>query len=285
MMIADWAGATSIWFITGAIGLVAIWCAMRRTRSSRGHKGNAMYKGTVTFTAKIKGNGLTFTSLDFNPNEAGVSKVEIECAKGDEITSTIHVHSMATEDDGRMVAAKVNNAALDRISFFYGLAIERAKRTSDQFAPENPQPGVLAVSAGLYSVLGFEGKLLIGIPPSTIKNKLELKSPPGEHHFSSFRSARQSESPVEEFMHLYLMLLALCGSKQEEVDAFIVAQNPSVPQTPIPRKKGQETIYTRLRNELAHKRTGVNIEETKVEMAKRIGELADIVRKAIELKP
>ncbi len=37
-----------------------------------------MFKGTVTFCATIKGNGLTFPLVEFNPHEPGIDKVEIE---------------------------------------------------------------------------------------------------------------------------------------------------------------------------------------------------------------
>jgi hypothetical protein len=37
-----------------------------------------IFKGTVNFRARIKGDGLMFPSFEFNPNEPGVDKVEIE---------------------------------------------------------------------------------------------------------------------------------------------------------------------------------------------------------------
>jgi len=46
-----------------------------------------------------------------------------------------------------------------------------------------------------------------------------------------------------------------------------------------------ETVYTRLRNELAHKRAGVNIDNTKAEMANRLGGLIALTKRAIELHP
>jgi hypothetical protein len=46
-----------------------------------------------------------------------------------------------------------------------------------------------------------------------------------------------------------------------------------------------ETVYTRLRNEMGHKRAGVNIANTKAEMANRVGGLVALTRRAIELHP
>ena len=46
-----------------------------------------------------------------------------------------------------------------------------------------------------------------------------------------------------------------------------------------------ETVYTRLRNELGHSRKGVNLQDTKAEMANQLGGLIAITKRAIELFP
>lgn len=88
-------------------------------------------------------------------------------------------------------------------------------------------------------------------------------------------------------MHLYHTLLMLYNDKQGDVDAFILSANASVPQTQHPLKAPgvMETVYTRLRNEFAHKRGGVDLEETKAEMTHRLGDLRTLTKQAIELHP
>jgi hypothetical protein len=238
-----------------------------------------MFKGTVKFRARIKGNGLTFPLLEFNPNESGVGKVEIEGPNGDEIQSTVHLDSVATIEEGKTIATKVHTAALNRISFFHGVAIENGQMTDSDFSPVNP---------GSLSLTGHDARLVVGLSADRLKTVLEQASPPGEHNFGLFRSARQSMSPVEEFMHLYNILLMLFDDKQGKVDEFIVAEEPTVPLTPDPRpkrSKSMETVYTRLRNELGHKREGVNLDNTKSEMANRLGGLIELTKRAIELHP
>jgi len=46
-----------------------------------------------------------------------------------------------------------------------------------------------------------------------------------------------------------------------------------------------ETVYTRLRNELAHKRAGVDLAMTKSEMTQWVGGIVSLVKRAIELNP
>ena len=246
-----------------------------------------MFKGSVKFRARIKGNGLKFPLFEFNPNEHGVDKVEVEGPNGDEILTTIHLASVATHENGRAIATKVNTAALNRISFYHGIVIENARITGAQFSPLDPQPGVLRVATENHVFTGDAPKLVVGIPAAQLKTELEQASPPGEQHFGLFRSARQSVSPVEEFMHLYHILLMLFNDCQAKVDAFILDADPAVPQTPrppeAPRAGVMETVYTRLRNELAHRRTGVNLDNTKIEMANRLGGLIALTKRAIEL--
>jgi len=246
-----------------------------------------MFDGMVTFVAKIKGNGVTFPLLDFNPNEPGVDRIEIEGPNGDEIRSTIHLRSVATRDDGRALAEKVNTAALDRIAYFRSLAVENARITGDHFSSVNPPPGVLAVTAGSYLQLGGSANVVHGISSPQLKIQLEQLTPLGDRNFGLFRSARQSDSPVEEFMHLYHVLLMLFNDRQMDVDSFIVAEEPAVPQTQHPQKSPgkMETVYTRLRNELAHQRAAVIIDQTKAEMANRLSGLIALTKRAIELHP
>ena len=129
--------------------------------------------------------------------------------------------------------------------------------------------------------------VVLGISSPQLKIQLEQPTPPGERNFGLLRSARQSDSPVEEFMHLYNVLLMLFNDRQLDVDSFIVAEEPAVPQTQHPQKSPgkMETVYTRLRNELAHQRAGVVIDQTKAEMANRLSGLIALTKRAIELHP
>jgi hypothetical protein len=79
----------------------------------------------------------------------------------------------------------------------------------------------------------------------------------------------------------------LFNDQQKDVDAFIVKEDPLVPRTQHPLKATgiMETIYTRLRNELAHTRVGTNIEATKTQMAHRVGGLVSLVKRCIEQQP
>lgn len=249
-----------------------------------------MFKGTVTFSARIKGNGLKFSLVEFNPNVQGVDKVEIEGPNGDEIRTTVHLSSVASHEDGRTLATRLTTAALNRIFFNHSIAIENARITGDQFSPLKHQPGVLEVAVSNNLFLSSTLSAIVGIPAAHLKTELGQPSMPGEHNYGFFRSALQSISLVEKFMHLYNILLMICNDNQADVDSFIVSEDPAVPQTKAPpRKPGaqgkMETVYTQLRNEFVHMRAGVNLDNTKSEMANRLGGLIGLTKRAIELNP
>jgi hypothetical protein len=238
-----------------------------------------MYTATINFQTRIKSDGVRFPLVEFNPNVPGVSKAEIEAPNGHEIHGTIHLTAVASLNEARALAAEVHRVALDRIVFNHGIAIENPRRTSEQYSP----PG--AVDA--FSDVGTRVGVVLGIDPAQLKDELERPSPPGEGNYGLFRSARQSLGHVEEFMHLYHILLMLCNQqyqeeKQKRVEDFIKNQDPNVQQKPDPRDpKVMETVYTRLRNKLGHKRAGVNLEDTKREMGHWLPGLIALTQRAI----
>ena len=190
-----------------------------------------MFKGSVRFVARIRGNGLTFPKIEYVPMEAGIDQVEIEASNGTEIQSKVHVTSVPSTEDGRALAAKVNKAAIDRIAFKHGIVIEDARRTEDHFSPIDSPEGTVCVSAVGTGALVASATVTVGVDAATIKKELEQPTHPGEQYYGFFRSARQSASPVEAYMHLYNLLLMLYEDSQADVDAFIRDQDPKVPQS------------------------------------------------------
>ena len=88
-------------------------------------------------------------------------------------------------------------------------------------------------------------------------------------------------------MALYRLLLRLIPNNkgkedQEEVDLFIV-QEFGEPTAPSPhRPRVQETIFTRIRNEVAHVRPNVDFTATRIQLVRCLDRLPDIVKRAIE---
>jgi len=246
-----------------------------------------MYIGTVTFRAVILSHGLKFPSCEFNPNQASVEKVVIESQSGFEILSTVHLSRVATERVGRAIATKVLAVVLDRIAFQHSLAIEDSQIISSWFAPLTPLTGDPGQPhSGELAVIAQQADLVADIPAADLKAELERTTLSGEPFFSSYRLALQSKSTAEKFMHLYSLLLRFFEDEQAKVDDFIRSQDSAVPQSPDPRagRSNRETVYTRLRNEFAQRRSDVNMQDTKAEIEQHVGGLIGLVKQAIELQ-
>jgi hypothetical protein len=98
-----------------------------------------------------------------------------------------------------------------------------------------------------------------------------------------FRFAVQSDDPVTRYMFLYNILLQIHNDRQTKVDDFIRKQEPTVKpdRSPI-RPDVCETIYTRLRNEIAHLRSNATLEMTSKEIKSKVQDLQLLTKKAIE---
>src|SRR5262245_19500195 len=129
-----------------------------------------MFKGTVTFCARIKGNGLTFPLVEFNPHEPGIDKVESEAVDGEVIRSTVHLAVQSCEA-GIGLATKVNTTALNRLAFSETIAIENARVEREDFSSLDDQPGahVLVAGTGRYSLIGGAVKFVVGRSPNGSK--------------------------------------------------------------------------------------------------------------------
>lgn len=97
-----------------------------------------------------------------------------------------------------------------------------------------------------------------------------------------YAAAVKQQDPVTRFMFLYYIILMLSGDRQAEVDLQILRLAPDTPTSISPHQSNmQETIYTRLRNEIAHIRVGATIDSTSTEIADHVAGLGEIIRRLI----
>lgn len=102
--------------------------------------------------------------------------------------------------------------------------------------------------------------------------------------YTAYRFATSQQDAVNRFMFLYNILLRLHRDNQTLVDNFIRQEDPNVAETPspLPRKRNMmETVYTKLRNEVAHARQGSTPNQTRDDIASHVDGLQAIVRSAL----
>lgn len=92
-----------------------------------------------------------------------------------------------------------------------------------------------------------------------------------------FDSATVTE-PVGRFVSLYTLMLHDCDDKQKKVDEVVLCIDSTVAQYKSPQGDWYETAFTKLRNELSHKRDGVNMLETHDQVRKNVERFERIVK-------
>jgi hypothetical protein len=97
-----------------------------------------------------------------------------------------------------------------------------------------------------------------------------------------FNFARSLKDPVSRFLSLYAMLSSIAKDRQQEIDRLIRAEEPTVASSVSTRNGKPETIFTRLRNELAHHRDGVSVFSTHQEIALHVSRFEWLVERIIQ---
>jgi hypothetical protein len=87
--------------------------------------------------------------------------------------------------------------------------------------------------------------------------------------------------PIGRFIALYSLLLTIGNDRQSEVDKLILGIEPTTHQTLSPKTGKPETLYTRLRNELAHDRQTATLFSTHEEIQLHLKRFEWIVKSIV----
>ena len=137
-----------------------------------------------------------------------------------------------------------------------------------------------------YQISGNGVVLTVTVGPQSIKKIKEkiIK----DYDLSSIQMFIDSSTivePVERFLSLYTLMLHKNSDSQKKVDEEILRTDPTVAQYKSPHFDTYETVFSKLRNEMSHKRDGINILETQNEIRFNVDRFENIVKKIILKKP
>lgn len=140
-------------------------------------------------------------------------------------------------------------------------------------------------SYGIRSSVSAQATVTAGeLSVTRIKNKMKE-----EYDLASLQMYYDSATiiePIGRFISLYALLLHKFSDSQKQVDEAILAIDPTISQFRSPlNTKIYETIFTKLRNELSHKRDGVNILKTHNEVRSNVERFERIVKELMLGKP
>lgn len=243
-----------------------------------------MVKALVTY--RISGAYLVFAPVTFSFPGSANAKVKMEApvvANPDE--SSIHlcveIEGMTTQEEALAEASAVATAVADRLVYERGSYFP----TPTIFETAFVENGVQSLGSSLaMSCRGVMVNSLAAESISKLVATVSQASFAGEPHLATLRAALGCDDPIGKFLCLYGILMTIAGDDQAKIDAIIERHGPTPkePRTPRPDKPLiKETVYTRLRNEVAHRLSTRAIGAIRSEMEQRISGLKDIVRNAI----
>jgi hypothetical protein len=242
-----------------------------------------VFKGGVTFQSSFA--GVVFETVEISSSDPQIIRASISASERDGILLTMKLDHLPTLEDATRKAKEFALYISKMLTFEFNVFHQNFKWVSDTLIEERPN-GSSEIIAVLGVGLGVEadGVRVLGEKSlSALKDSLR-KKPSNFFIYDQFYYALGLADAISKFMALYNIVLTLCNDRQEDVDGFVLAKHPNVPVRPPhkPRKSGiPETLYTQLRNQIAHTRPGTTIESTGKEMERVLSGLVEVTKKKI----
>ncbi|MCR9055570.1 MAG: hypothetical protein NXI26_27340 [bacterium] len=155
-------------------------------------------------------------------------------------------------------------------------------RSSDQFLPhrDGSNARVVKTSQISWAVHGAQ-RSLSEVDLNTLTAHMSV-SEPSLVYLSQYLFAKSQSNPVSRFTMLYNVGLQLNKDRQEDLDIAIKKYFPNCPTSKSPYTSQEETIFTRLRNELAHYRS-VPFAQTQSEIEASIRDFENTITKMLRV--
>lgn len=230
--------------------------------------------------------------------EATLRKKKPEEQLDSEWLMTIHFGPVCSMDQVKEIGNMIKDDILDILSFTLKTKIEEVTMVGSGLAPRSGERGIV------HALFPFSWKIDAHGQAGTSKlsddNIREIRDalsqiPNGRPRYliRLFRYSINADDPVVQFLFLYLILYQLYEN-QDQVDKSIMNIAPNTLSSTKPKEahqakslskgkpaKNKETIFTRLRNEIAHGRE-VDLEVTRREIITHLDEFRAIVHTALK---
>lgn len=215
-----------------------------------------------------------------------VENVEVSSPDERHVVVKVVFKDVGSEDEAACIAGMIATRVADHLAYEYRVAAGDPTRGDAAFR-HGDQSGARHMSVShvlCFSTTGHVTHDARQDDSSHIKSMIEASVPNRDAYYSQLRWILRQSDPVARFMHLYKILLTLQGGPkhtQGRVDAFIISQESGVQIIHNAHKSCDETIYTRLRNEVGHEIPGTTPDSTRQGMEQHLDRLIDHVKVAI----
>jgi|GEM_PF-1143863 len=228
----------------------------------------------IVFPAILEINQFASQRVELGAIFPSVSIVLVDSARG---LHEFKIDKQLPHQHSSVLDSSVAEAKLQIEHFWIVLAFVRdtvIRPTGDVFYEFNAQRHQFnRKSSGSFAKLvGVEGEGWFDA------NRAELLANYDLDRVKRLNFACSVPEPIGRFIALYSLLLTVGSDRQAEVDRLILAIEPTTHQTSSPKTGQPETLYTRLRNELAHDRRTTTLFSTHEEIELHLNRFEWIVK-------
>ncbi len=257
-----------------------------------------MATGTVEYVAPVESVRL-LAPIEISHPHRKVEKIVVDTQGSEQIRVVFHLIDVFTDTEANDIAGDLLNSIFDRLVFELDRSISQAYMRGYSL-PKDASGSSYTVSGSLRTFWGVAAPTIMVSDERRRELAQELvrllKQPPARPDlFFAYRFAVNQSDPVARFMFLYSVLLQLIQDlrqlqqdpAQKQVDEFICQEMPEVEMRKPPSRSGKtddETVYTCLRNEVAHIRSATP-ERTRREIQENLPTFQKLVKKAIPRVP
>lgn len=252
-----------------------------------------MSVGKITYA--IKCDGFELKELEIPLEFDTIPSVTFETIDDGVLKATFKTNKIYNEAKARQIINPIIERLTDRLSFLLNIAVKKP-----YFAGSALPPDPVVANDGIHrlkvsSVIGLDAIIHAVIKPGSEKRKAIvdfLKRPPvtSDLLISEYALSISRKEHLSKFMLLYNLMLRIVGDEQKLVDDIIKRIYPNVDVVKSKRKSRrgiivvEETIFTKLRNEVAHTRDGVSKQDTINQIKNNLPKFIEIVKEVIQSK-
>jgi hypothetical protein len=231
----------------------------------------------IVFPAILETDQFETQQVELGPTFPSISIVLVSSASG---LHDFKIDKQLPHQHPSVLDSAVAEAKLQVEHFWTVLAFVRdtiIRPTGDVFYEFNGQRHQFnrKLSGSFAKLVGVAGSGWFDV------NKAQLLAHYDLEQVKRLNFACSVPEPIGRFIALYSLLLTVGNDRQADVDRLILTIEPTTHQTASPKTGQLETLYTRLRNELAHDRQTATLFSTHEEIQLHLKRFEWIVKSII----
>lgn len=250
-----------------------------------------MTEGEITYSFKC--DGLELSLLEISLESESIPSVTMESIHEGVIKATFKTENIFNLAEARILTDQLIENLTYRLSYILNIAVKKPVFSGSALPPESDEENKGRHKLHATSVIGLDAIIHVVIKPGAEKRAeivdfLRKPTMATDLLIAEFAFSISQREHLSKFMLLYNLILQIAGDSQKLLDDTIKKIDPSVATITTKRKtfngskEVEETIYTKLRNEIAHKRDGVTKQDTLKEIKSILPKFIEIVKKAVD---